>query len=639
MRTGFKHWIYTLLIFALVHTYIICPGSSSSNIKSGCVNEDNNQNPISTDTIAPSLSETYSPQELLFYSQKLYQLEDKPLYSPLPEYSIIPISLPSVFPETEDVWVEGRALWVCRKALTSTESIVRLVEEAEAANFNTLFVQVRGAGDAYYLSTTEPRPFSLGLWPDDADPLQMVIFLAHRKGLQVHAWLNVLYGAPGYDYEMAEEHILQNRPEWVLIGRDLRSQWDYTRDELKANDSEGLYLNPFYPQVGDYICEMVKEILDNYSIDGIHLDFIRFPNIKFGYGPHERERFQEMFSVDPIELAYWNLSDDPTANLAHLWLDIHLLQWYAFRANAVDEVVRKVSLQMAVSRPECILSAAVWADPSHAYRYVGQDWLRWAAEGWVDLLCPMAYWNMPYGRLTELYEQIEAVGGCAYMGLGSYMKGEKTIVAEIEEVRESGAEGFSLFSYNDMVKDRPLYLYNLQQMLLSDRSSPPGLNYSKEWYLRWHPYFGPPQTPVDYPPSHLIFNYNHDRLNTDKIDVGDAEGLITSSETIEYLAGLSLIEGFTVSRWEVELLRHSIDASEEKASAWEPLSETRLAQCLLAVKLLDEWVYPKINISSYQVELKYKKMNPGKKKPEWGKVKLTVFIEEFLGLCRELYPQ
>ena len=214
-----------------------------------------------------------------------------------------------------------------------------------------------------------------------------------------------------------------------------------------------------------------------------------------------------------------------------------------------------------------------------------------------------------------------------------------TSISLIPAERESGAEGFSLFSYNDMIKDRPLYLYNLQQMLLSDSSSPPGLNYSKEWYLRWHPYFGPPQTPVDYPPSHLIFTYNHDRLNTDKIDVGDAEGLITSSETIEYLAGLSLIEGYTVSRWEVELLRHSIDAIKEKASAWEPLSETRLAQCLLAVKLLDKWVYPKINISSYQVELKYKKMNPGKKKPEWGKVELAVFIEEFLGLCRELYPQ
>src|SRR5579862_5927191 len=85
---------------------------------------------------------------------------------------------------------EVRALWVVRTTLTSTSAIESMVKQAQAGGFNTLLVQIRGRGDAYYKNAHEPRPPSLDADPN-FDPLATTIALAHAAGLQVHAWVNV----------------------------------------------------------------------------------------------------------------------------------------------------------------------------------------------------------------------------------------------------------------------------------------------------------------------------------------------------------------------------------------------------------------------------------------------------------------
>src|SRR5260370_18285821 len=84
---------------------------------------------------------------------------------------------------------EVRALWVVFTTLTSTEKIRKMVESAKAAGFNTIIVQVRGRGDAYYRSRWEPRPVELKDQPPDFDPLQVVLAEAKRRGPKVHTWL------------------------------------------------------------------------------------------------------------------------------------------------------------------------------------------------------------------------------------------------------------------------------------------------------------------------------------------------------------------------------------------------------------------------------------------------------------------
>src|SRR5579872_6535259 len=86
---------------------------------------------------------------------------------------------------------EVRGLWVLRTSLTSPGSIENVVRTAQANGFNTLLVQVRGRGEAYYQSAIEPRAMELDGQPASFDPLALTLQLAHRAGLRVHAWINV----------------------------------------------------------------------------------------------------------------------------------------------------------------------------------------------------------------------------------------------------------------------------------------------------------------------------------------------------------------------------------------------------------------------------------------------------------------
>src|SRR5262249_50023788 len=86
---------------------------------------------------------------------------------------------------------EIRALWVLRTTLTSPDTIGALVRSARDDGFNTLLVQVRGRGDAYYSGGLEPRAAELQRQPADFDPLATVLDTGHAAGLRVHAWINV----------------------------------------------------------------------------------------------------------------------------------------------------------------------------------------------------------------------------------------------------------------------------------------------------------------------------------------------------------------------------------------------------------------------------------------------------------------
>src|SRR3954471_5337945 len=100
-----------------------------------------------------------------------------------------PRAASSVHPPEPDPQPEVRALWVLRTSLTSPASIAALVQSARDHGFNTLLVQVRGRGDAYYNDSIEPRAAELQRQPAAFDPLATVLGAAHTAGLRVHAWL------------------------------------------------------------------------------------------------------------------------------------------------------------------------------------------------------------------------------------------------------------------------------------------------------------------------------------------------------------------------------------------------------------------------------------------------------------------
>jgi uncharacterized lipoprotein YddW (UPF0748 family) len=348
-----------------------------------------------------------------------------------------------------------RALWVTTETLYNRGEIERLVATAAAYDVDALFVQVRRAGDAYYRSETEPRSRKLDGQPEDFDPLAETITCARLFGLEVHAWLNVNYLWPGPEMPPAANHLANRHPEWITVGRDGRRLTRYTKREMAATDTEGWYIDPAVKGFAPYFAGVASEVVREYDADGLHLDFIRYPNYRFGYGKGARAAYlRERGGQDPILLGYHKLGDDfyrPAAGyggLVNRWLDLQTLEWLDWRADQVTDVVAATRAAVKEADPEVQFSAAPWANPEHAYRYVGQNWLGWFDQKLVDVMCPMTYWGEA-PKLASLARRLarRRRGARLYMGVGAFNHGPSYPAEIAAGLAQAPIDGVILFDY------------------------------------------------------------------------------------------------------------------------------------------------------------------------------------------------
>src|SRR4051794_21568476 len=191
---------------------------------------------------------------------------------------------------------ETRALWVQRGSLATRESIGALVKSARDHGFNTLLVQVRGRGDAYYLGGVEPRATELLHQPDDFDPFATVLDAGHAAGLRIHAWINLNLISSAAELPSAREHLIYRHPAWLMVPRDIGQQLGSLEPEspgyvgtlarwtrTHSAEIEGLYVSPIVPEAAEYTEAVVRDIVRRYRVDGIHFDYARYPNDRFDY--------------------------------------------------------------------------------------------------------------------------------------------------------------------------------------------------------------------------------------------------------------------------------------------------------------------------------------------------------------------
>jgi len=338
--------------------------------------------------------------------------------------------------------IEGRAVWVVRNQMTSPQNIERVVTRCADAGFNALFVQVRGSGDAYYMSKTEPRASALSSQPPDFDPLGYVLEKAHDRGLQVHAWLNTFYVYPGASTPSSPKHVLNRHPEWVLTNRAGRPLSDYTSQEISDHYSEGIYLSPSIPACRDYLADVFLEIVEKYDVDGVHFDFVRYPfrgnridsDWDLGYSPLAREAFQKQHGIDPLDI----LPTDTT--LVRIWND--------WRRDSVGLLVRDVHSRARSLKPTLRVSAAVFERYHLGRVQAFQDWIDWMQKDWIDTCCIMAY-NADNDLVSQRIRLgVENQGrGTIWAGLGAGTNPYSAVLERTEQVRRYLPGGIQFFSY------------------------------------------------------------------------------------------------------------------------------------------------------------------------------------------------
>jgi uncharacterized lipoprotein YddW (UPF0748 family) len=326
-----------------------------------------------------------------------------------------------------------RAIWVTRWDYRTPGDVVAIMDNARSAGFNTVLFQVRGNGTAFYRSRFEPWSEELGGRDPGFDPLLVACREAHRRGLALHAWVNVMPGWRGKGPPADRRQLYHAHPEWFWM------------DEHGRRQPFGWYqsLNPCLPEVRGYLVAVMREIVRGYPVDGLHLDYIRYPNEWNSSWPqgarvpdYPRDaRTRALFRKDTGRAAH----QSPQA-------------WDEWRARQLTRLVWQIRTMMRQARPGTWLTAAVKADPSDGLRLHYQDTRRWMADGLVDAVYPMNYATDPatFDRRTTLWRGAPVP---VVMGIQFDRRDPSLVVQQLGRTRSAGGH-FAAFAYNSLFERR-----------------------------------------------------------------------------------------------------------------------------------------------------------------------------------------
>jgi uncharacterized lipoprotein YddW (UPF0748 family) len=356
-----------------------------------------------------------------------------------------------------------RALWVTRATLNSPAAVARMVSAARGGGFNTLLVQVRGRGDAYYRSSLEPRASELAARAD-FDPLGATITHARAAGLQVHAWVAVNLVSSAATLPSSREHLVYKHPDWLMVPRamavelrgvDARSPEYLGRlarwSRQHADDVEGLYMSPLHPAAAAHVAAVVRELVTEYPLDGVHLDYVRFPSEDFDYSRTALQEFKQSVQPDLTAAEVQTLkareSLDPLA-----YANFFPERWKSFRRSRLTSLVMRVRTAVKDVRPGAVVSAAVIPDAMEAYQSRLQDWRTWLDQSLIDVLCPMAYTPDPKQFEAQVALAQDYAGGRpVWTGIGAYRLPSATTLQFIAAAKRLGTSGIALFSYDALI--------------------------------------------------------------------------------------------------------------------------------------------------------------------------------------------
>jgi uncharacterized lipoprotein YddW (UPF0748 family) len=337
---------------------------------------------------------------------------------------------------------EIRAMWMDRETIVragSRQGLARIFDQLKAAGINTVFFETVNAGYPIYPSRVAPEQNPLTRqW----DPLAAAVDLAHERGMELHAWVwtfaagnrphNAILGLPS-DYPGP---IIAAHPDWANYDN---------RGNLIPIGQGKPFLDPANPAVRQYLLSLFEEIVTQYQVDGLQLDYIRYPfqdpgaGRTYGYGLAARQQFQNLTGVDPLTLS----PQSPQ------WQ-----QWTEFRANQVSSFVAEVS-KLVHRRPNLILSTSVFALPEHErVQDIQQSWETWARNGHVDMIVLMSY-ALDTNRLEHL--AMPWIDGEINLGSTLVLPGirllnlpTEMVLDQMQALRDASAGGYALFATDNL---------------------------------------------------------------------------------------------------------------------------------------------------------------------------------------------
>lgn len=312
--------------------------------------------------------------------------------------------------------LEVRAAWITavygldwpHTRATSPESIrkqqqelIEILDKLKAANFNTVLFQARTRGDVLYKSSIEPYNSILtGKTDGDPgyDPLAFAVQECHKRGMECHAWMVAIpLGNRRHVASLGKKSVTKRKPDICV---------PYKRE---------YFLNPGHPRTKEYLMSLVRELVERYDVDGVHFDYLRYPENALRFpDSYDYRRYSKGRS-----LAQWR-RDNLTEIVRYIYKGVKALKPW----------VKVSTCPVGKYRDTSRYPSRGW----NAYHAVYQDVQGWLGEGIQDQIYPMLYFrgNHFYPFVLDWKEQSN--GRQVIPGLGIYFLDPREGNWTLEEV-------------------------------------------------------------------------------------------------------------------------------------------------------------------------------------------------------------
>lgn len=315
--------------------------------------------------------------------------------------------------EFRGVWVAtvGNIDWPSPQSTVDQQKqkLVSILDQHQRTGLNAIMFQVRPAADAFYAKGREPWSKWLmgkqGQAPSPFyDPLEFAINEAHKRGIELHAWFNPYRATTDNKYSaLSPNHITNKHPEWFFNYGGMKT------------------FNPGLPEVREYIVQVILDVIDNYDIDGVHMDDYFYPYAIAGQKINDAAAYQQ-YGGDFDDIRDW-------------------------RRDNVSKLIKMLADSIHKHKPYIkfgISPFGIWANKAqnpegsdtrggNSYYELYADSRKWIKEGWLDYINPQMYWPIndrlvPFQKLLPWWSD-NTYNRHLYIGQAAYRINERKLAA------------------------------------------------------------------------------------------------------------------------------------------------------------------------------------------------------------------
>ena len=348
---------------------------------------------------------------------------------------------------------EIRGVWITNvdsDVLFTRDRLATAIKDLRSLNFNTIYPVVWNWGYTTYPSKVAKRVVGSSFMPkksagllinrklsrteglEGRDVLKEMVTQGHKQGLAVIPWFEFGFMAPATT-DPAGSDLAKLHPDWLTQKQDGGTTWKEGKDPR-------VWLNPFKPEVKQFIIDLVVEVVGKYDVDGIQFDdHFGLPS-EFGY---------DKFTVDLYKLEHQGKLPPQ---------DYKNEEWINWRADKITALMRDLFAAIKATNPKAIVSIS--PNPqTFAKSFFLQDWAKWERQGLVEELLIQVYRDKLETFVGELQKpEVQLASKHIPVGIGilTGVKPKpismKQIQTQIAAVRKQGLAGVSFFFYETLWK-------------------------------------------------------------------------------------------------------------------------------------------------------------------------------------------